>query len=342
MKRIKLDIKAKFGVVIGVVLVAVALCGWSGIHATNGLNGHVKTLYNSDFSGMRTIAELNVQLGHVQDEAVNYTLTGENSEATELQGRSKVIQAELERLRARPGNSPKEQKLLDRELSLWPGFMKNWDGGKFSVKTGKSPSELAGLLDESISPVKDNMEALAALANTSAKDGYTKAESLASSGKRLTLIMVFVAAPARSGRHGLADPRDRPACAPLLRLHHQGGRGRPQHARRDGRQRRAHPARREPQHPGGEPCRHVVAGARGRPPDLVERLGDPGHGKPAVGGRQPAVRRDQRDHHCHGGDPCHRRANRSHRRAGGRARPTVRATRRRGRGGRARDRRGHG
>src|SRR3954470_11939231 len=123
----KLDIKAKFGIVIGVVLLAVVLCGWSGIHAAGGLNSHVKTLYSRDFSGMRTIAELNVQLGHVQDEAVNYTLTGEKSEATELQGRSKVIQAELERLRARPGNSPKEQKLLDRELSLWPGFMKNWD-----------------------------------------------------------------------------------------------------------------------------------------------------------------------------------------------------------------------
>jgi methyl-accepting chemotaxis protein len=194
MKRIKLDIKAKFGVVIAVVLAAVAICGWSGVHATNGLNGHVKTLYNTDFAGMRTIADLNVQLGHVQDEAVNYTLTGEKGEAEELQGRSKVIQAELQRLKARPTNTPKELKLINQELSLWPGFMKAWDGGKFSVKTGKSQNDIAGALDEGISPLKDNMEALAALANTNAKDGFGQAESLASSGKRNTVLALVIAA----------------------------------------------------------------------------------------------------------------------------------------------------
>jgi methyl-accepting chemotaxis protein len=194
MKRINLDIKAKFGVVIAVVIAAIALCGWSGIHASNGLNGHVKTLYSTDFAGMRTIADLNVQLGHVQDEAVNYTLTGEKSEAEELQGRSAVILRELKQLSARPGNTPKERKLINQELTLWPAFMADWNGGKLSTKTGKSKSDIAGTLDERISPLKDNMESLAALANTTAKSGYDNAESLASSGKRLTVIMLVVAA----------------------------------------------------------------------------------------------------------------------------------------------------
>ncbi len=194
MKRIKLDIKAKFAVVIAVVLAAVAICGWSGIHATNGLNGHVRTLYNTDFAGMRTIADLNVQLGHVQDEAVNYTLTGEKGEADEMQGRSVVIKRELAQLKARPDNSPKEQKLIAQELSLWPAFMADWDAGKFKVKGGKTANDIAGQLDERISPVKDNMEALAASANTSAKGGFDRAESLASSGKRTTLIALAIAA----------------------------------------------------------------------------------------------------------------------------------------------------
>jgi nitrogen fixation protein FixH len=95
MKRFSLDIKAKFGVVIAVVLAAVAICGWSGIHASNGLNSHVKTLYDKQFAGMRTIAELNVNLGHIQDEAVNYALGGDKGENTELHGRDPVIRREL-------------------------------------------------------------------------------------------------------------------------------------------------------------------------------------------------------------------------------------------------------
>ena len=79
----KLDIKAKFGIVIGVVLLAVVLCGWSGIHATNGLNSHVKTLYTRDFNGMRTIADLNVQIGHVQDESTNFVLAHDKRENDE-------------------------------------------------------------------------------------------------------------------------------------------------------------------------------------------------------------------------------------------------------------------
>jgi len=183
MKRIKLDIKAKFGVVIAVVLAAVAICGWSGVHANNGLNGHVKSLYNVDFAGMRTMADLNVQLGHVQDEAVNYTLTRDKGEAEELQGRSKVIQAELQKLKTSPNNTPKARKLIAQEQSLWAGFIKDWDAGKYSVKTGKSQNEIAGALDEGISPLKDNMEALAALANTDAKDGFGQAESLEASDR---------------------------------------------------------------------------------------------------------------------------------------------------------------
>src|SRR3954470_14132819 len=123
----KLDIKAKFGIVIGVVLLAVVLCGWSGIHAAGGLNSHVKTLYSRDFSGMRTIADLNVQLGHVQDEAVNFTLTGDKGEAEELQTRSVTIAKELKQLSTLP-NTPKERKLLAQSTQLWPAFMKAWDG----------------------------------------------------------------------------------------------------------------------------------------------------------------------------------------------------------------------
>src|SRR3954447_21834995 len=190
----KLDIKAKFGIVIGVVLLAVVLCGWSGIHATNGLNSHVKTLYSRDFSGMRTIADLNVQLGYVQDEAGNFTLTGDKGESDELGQRAVVIQRELGRLKARSGNTPKEQKLIGQALSLWPAFVADWKSGKFSANTGKSKNDIAGQLDERISPLKDNIEALAALANTSAGNGYKSAESLASSGKRLTVIMLVVAA----------------------------------------------------------------------------------------------------------------------------------------------------
>src|ERR1051326_6326740 len=194
MKRINLDIKAKFGVVIAVVLAAVAVCGWSGIHATSGLNTHVKTLYNRDFSGMRTIADLNVQLGHVQDEAVNFTLTGDKGEADELAQRAVVIQRELNQLKARAGNTPKEQKLIGQASSLWPAFVGDWKSGKFSASNGKSKNDIAGQLDERISPLKDGMEALAALANTKAKQGYDSAESLASSGKRTTLIIVVIAA----------------------------------------------------------------------------------------------------------------------------------------------------
>jgi len=70
MKNVHLDIKAKFGVVIAVVLAAVGVCAWSGLHAIGTLDGHAKTLFGRDFDGMKTINELNVQLGHVQDEAV--------------------------------------------------------------------------------------------------------------------------------------------------------------------------------------------------------------------------------------------------------------------------------
>ncbi|HEY1594033.1 MAG TPA: methyl-accepting chemotaxis protein [Thermoleophilaceae bacterium] len=194
MKHLKLDIKAKFGVLIAVVLGAVALCGWSGIHSTNGLNGHVKTLYNRDFAGMRTIADLNVQLGHVQDEAVNYTLTGEKSEATELEGRAKVIRDEIAQLAGRSDNTPKEKKLLTQEASLWNGFTSDWNAGKFAAKGGRTQGDVAGMLDERMDPLKTNMETLSTIANASAKSGFKGAESLASSGNRLTLIMVAIAA----------------------------------------------------------------------------------------------------------------------------------------------------
>ena len=41
MKRIKLDIKAKFGVVIAVVLAAVAVAGWAGLRTINKLDTNV-------------------------------------------------------------------------------------------------------------------------------------------------------------------------------------------------------------------------------------------------------------------------------------------------------------
>jgi methyl-accepting chemotaxis protein len=194
MKRIKLDIKAKFGVVIAVVLAAVAICGWSGIHAVNGLNGHVKTLYSEDLAGMRTIADLNVGIGHVQDEAVNYALGGEKGENTELLGRDPEIRKQLAELKNRHGNTAKEAKLINSEISLWSGFMADWKAGKLLHKPGEAAPEVSGTIDDRISPLKDNMETLAGLANTSATNGYNKAESLASSGKRLTLIVLVIAA----------------------------------------------------------------------------------------------------------------------------------------------------
>src|SRR5215467_12631141 len=195
MKRIKLDIKAKFGVLIAVVLAAVALCGRSGIHANNGLNNHVKTLFGRDFDGMRTIADLNVQLGHVQDEAVNYTLTGEKDEAAELQERNQVIRKELAHLKGLSGQNPKQVKLINTELKLWPSFMADWDAGKYSAaQTGKSQNDIAGALDERMDPMKTAMEELAATNQARAQAGFDEAESLASSGKRLTVIMVIVAA----------------------------------------------------------------------------------------------------------------------------------------------------
>jgi methyl-accepting chemotaxis protein len=194
MKHLKLDIKAKFGLIIVVVLGAVALCGWSGIHSTNGLHSHLKTLYNRDFAGMSTIADLNVQLGHVQDEAVNYTLTGEKSEATELQGRAKVIRNEIAQLGGRPDNTPKEKRLLTQEASLWGAFTRDWNAGEFVPKGGKTHNDIAGMLDERMDPLKTNMETLAVIANGNAEAGFKRAESLASSGNRLTLIMVVVAA----------------------------------------------------------------------------------------------------------------------------------------------------
>ena len=194
MKRINLDIKAKFGVVIAVVLGAVALCGWSGIHATNGLNNHVKTLYRANFGGMRTIADLNVQIGHVQDEATNYALAHDKGENDELHGRDPVIRKEIAQLAAAHGNSPKAKKLIAQEAALWSRYMADWDGGKLAQKPGETAGDTAGTIDDRISPLKDNMEALAALANTNAGSGYDKAESLASSGNRLTLIMLVVAA----------------------------------------------------------------------------------------------------------------------------------------------------
>src|ERR671937_1169091 len=172
MNRVKLDIKAKFGVVIGVVLLAVALCGWSGIHATNGLDNHVKTLYGTNFGGMRTIADLNVQIGHIQDEAVNFALGHDKGENEELHGRDPVIRKEIAKLAAAPDNSPKEKKLIAQEAALWSRYMADWDAGKLAQKRGESAGDTAGAIDERISPLKDHMETLAALSNAEAGKGY--------------------------------------------------------------------------------------------------------------------------------------------------------------------------
>ena len=194
MKRIKLDIKAKFGVVIAVVLAAVAVAGWAGLRTINKLDTHAETLYETDFSGMRTIADLNVQYGHVQDEAVNFTLTGDKGEGEELIGRSAVIQKELNQLKNLPQRSVKEQKLIALELSVWPRFIADWKAGKFLPKGGKTKSDIAGQLDERISPLKDNMEALAAEANKRAAGGFDATENTAESGRKLTIAALIFAA----------------------------------------------------------------------------------------------------------------------------------------------------
>jgi methyl-accepting chemotaxis protein len=198
MQRIKLDIKGKFGVVIALVLASVAVAGWAGLHGVSGLDGHAKTLYERDFDGMRTIADLNVQYGHVQDEAVNYTLTGEKSESVELIGRSAVIEKELAMLSKLPDQDAKEKKLIASELSVWPKFIADWNAGKFAVKPGHDvaaqQSDIAGTLDERISPLKDNMEALAAEANRSAAKGYKETTASASSSRRLILGALLLAA----------------------------------------------------------------------------------------------------------------------------------------------------
>src|SRR4051794_41452699 len=109
MKRIHLDIKAKFGVVIAVVLASVGLCAWSGLHAIGAVDTHAKTLFQRDFDGMKTISQLNVQFGHVQDESVQATVTGNKDEAAELQQRSKDINALLGHLKALPTPTPRRQ-----------------------------------------------------------------------------------------------------------------------------------------------------------------------------------------------------------------------------------------
>jgi methyl-accepting chemotaxis protein len=190
---IKLGITAKFGVMMAVVLAAVALCAWSGIHANNGLNNHLKTIYTRDFDGMRTIADLNVQIGHVQDEAVNYTVIHDKSEADELQRRNVAIRQELAHLRALPDLTSQQTKLIASESSLWPSFMKDWDEGRYSTATGMSTNEIAAALDTRIDPLKSNMEALGTISDARAKAGFASSESFASSGKRLTWISVGIA-----------------------------------------------------------------------------------------------------------------------------------------------------
>jgi methyl-accepting chemotaxis protein len=194
MKRIKLDIKAKFGVVMAVVLAAVAVAGWAGLRTISKLDTHAETLYEADFSGMRVIADLNVQYGHVQDEAVNYTLTADKGESEELIGRSAVIQKELNQLKGRPGRSPKEQKLIALELSVWPRFIADWKAGKFVAKGGATKNDIAGQLDERISPLKDNMEALAVEANKDAAGGFDATEQSAESGRKLAIASLIFAA----------------------------------------------------------------------------------------------------------------------------------------------------
>jgi methyl-accepting chemotaxis protein len=198
MQRIKLDIKGKFGVVIALVLASVAVAGWAGLHGINGLDTSAERLYEKDFSGMRTIADLNVQFGHVQDEAVNFTLTGDKAEGQELIERSAVIEKELNSLKNLEGLSPKQQKLIAGELSVWPKFIADWKAGKFKVKAGgdvaAQQSEIAGRLDERISPLKDDMEALAAVANKSAAGGFDSTESFAEGSRKLTIGALVLAA----------------------------------------------------------------------------------------------------------------------------------------------------
>jgi methyl-accepting chemotaxis protein len=196
MNRINLDIKAKFAVVIAVVLAAVALCGWSGLHAISGLNGHAKSLYSRDLASMRIINELNVQLGHVQDEAVQATVTGNPAEASELQQRSKSIEQLLGQLRALPNRTPQERKLIALETTLWPRFIADWNAGKLASKgsSEKAKGDASALLDERLSPMKDSMETLAADANKGATAGFKKAESIASSSRKLTWISLVIAA----------------------------------------------------------------------------------------------------------------------------------------------------
>jgi methyl-accepting chemotaxis protein len=199
MNGIKFDLKAKFGVVMAVVLAAVAVAGWAGLRAINGLDTHAETLYEKDFSGMRTIADLNVQFGHVQDEAVNFTLTGDKGESEELIGRSETITKELDHLRSLPDQTAKQKKALGVELSTWPRFIGDWKAGKFAIKgTGaeaaKQQADIAGQLDERISPLKDNMEALAVEANKSAAGGFESTESFAESNRKLTIGALLFAA----------------------------------------------------------------------------------------------------------------------------------------------------
>jgi methyl-accepting chemotaxis protein len=198
MNHIKLGIKAKFGVVMAVVLAAVVVAGWAGLHGVSGLDSHAKTLYQRDFGGMRTIADLNVQFGHIQDEAVNYTLTGEKSESEELVGRGATVEKELGMLSRLPNQSAKEKKLIADELSVWPKFISDWKAGKFAVKPGHDvatqQSDIAGTLDERISPLKDNMEALAVEANKSAAAGYKQTTASASSSRKMILGALLLAA----------------------------------------------------------------------------------------------------------------------------------------------------
>src|SRR3954469_3045214 len=196
MKRIHLDIKAKFGVVIAVVLASVGLCAWSGLHAIGAVDTHAKTLFQRDFDGMKTISQLNVQFGHVQDESVQATVTGNKDEAAELQQRSKDINALLGHLKALPNRTAKEQNLIALDTTLWPKFMADWNAGKLAAKdtSAAARADAAGNLDERLSPMKDSMEALAAAANQSAAQGYKKTQQQASSGRFMTWISVLISA----------------------------------------------------------------------------------------------------------------------------------------------------
>src|SRR5690349_11086012 len=196
MKNVHLDIKAKFGVVIAVVLASVGLCAWSGLHAIGALDNHAKTLFTRDFDGMKTINELNVQLGHVQDESVQATVTGSKSEASELQQRSKAIEADLAHLARLPDRTAQESKLIALENRLWPQFMADWNAGKLNAKdaSASAKADAAGTLDERLSPMKDSMETLAAAANQSAAKGFKQTQSAASGGRTTTWIAVIFSA----------------------------------------------------------------------------------------------------------------------------------------------------